>query len=571
MNEEIKRQAIAAEEKARRLVKAHVFGDGASTPSGASKALPEETVFDSVYDQTVEPPYDMMTLARLVEQSSELGQVVEAMETNIEGLGHRLLPRVTKPETEEGKRLFEAERIFLTNFFDTVSLGGSFTTLRRRMRRDLEITGNAYIEVMRNARGAIVGLQTIPSYQVRLSLEDSFFTMAEVPQVVRTLEGGIELDSRIVYKRFRRFVQGQMMAIGAGAKQATRLRWFKAFGDPSVIHAETGQYIEPEDVEDWKGTGEPIPEGLRANEVIHVKLYSARTPYGVPRWIGNLLAVLGARSAEEVNYTTLKNNNIPSMVVSVSNGRLTEGTIDRIEHFVETQIRGSSNYSRFLLLEGEGAFEGEDSGHVKIDIQPLSQQQHTDALFSQYITKNVESIRRAFRLPPIFVGATDDYNKSTAEASRRLADEQVFAPERDEVDWMINNLILADLGVLYHRFQSRTPNVTDNFELIQMLANAERTGGITPRISRSIVEDVFAGAVDSPDLDPVKFDPDVPFSLTMAERMKKVVDPTEVNQNIGPVMPGISKSSSYDGDTIAELLEIGDRATSRLKREAGRG
>jgi capsid portal protein len=262
-----------------------------------------------------------------------------------------------------------------------------------------------------------------------------------------------------------------------------------------------------------------------------MKLYSPRSPYGLPRFIGNLLSIFGDRAAEEINWVTFKNNNIPSMAIAVSNGQLTQGTIDRIQSFVESQIQGSDNYSKFLIIEAEPSGEdtGEDGGQVKIDIRPLTKEQHTDALFQTYSNNNHDKIRRAFRLPPIFVGQAADYSRSTAESSRRLADEQVFGPERTEFDEVVNRLLFPEMGVIYHKFKSNTPNTTDNTQLVKILGGSEKTGGMTPRIARFMLEDILG--IDLPDFAP-KFPADIPFSLTMAEAVKNQAQPTEPGQQV---------------------------------------
>jgi capsid portal protein len=213
----------------------------------------------------------------------------------------------------------------------------------------------------------------------------------------------------------------------------------------------------------------------------------------------------------------------------VSNGQLTAATISRISEFVESQIQGSDNYSKFLIVEAEGAYEGEDAGQVKIDIKPLTKDQHSDELFQQYSKNNQDKIRRSFRLPPILVGRADDYTRATADTSRRLADEQVFAPERDDFDDMINRIIFPAMGIKYHKYHSNSPNTTDNGELVAILGGAERTGGMTPRIARMILEDVLS--VELPDC-PQSFPQDLPFSMTMAEAVKNMAQPTEPGQQI---------------------------------------
>jgi hypothetical protein len=55
-------------------------------------------------------------------------------------------------------------------------------------------------------------------------------------------------------------------------------------------------------------------------------------------------------------------------------------------------------------------------------------------------------VRRSFRLPPIFIGAADDYNFASAVASYTVAEAQVFRPERDEFDEIINVKLMSALG-----------------------------------------------------------------------------------------------------------------------------
>jgi capsid portal protein len=317
-----------------------------------------------------------------------------------------------------------------------------------------------------------------------------------------------------------------------------------------------------------KTSGDFDKEGLattkdseRATEIVHLRHYSARSPYGLPRYIGNLLGIFGDRAAEEINYTTFKNNNIPSMAVMVSNGQLTEGTIQRIESFVESQIRSSDNYSKFLIIEAEPVDEeGEDGGQLKIEIKPLTSDQHKDALFQQYSKNNQDKIRRAFRLPPIFVGRSDDYSRSTAESSRRLADEQVFSPERDRFDDVVNRTIFPCMGIRFHRFKSNSPNTTDNESLVKILAGAEKTGGMTPRIARAMLEQILG--IDLPEF-PGAFPQDVPFSLTMAEAVKNKADVAEPGQQVTALkaIAALTDSDIQFADD-AKILEVAKQLLS---------
>jgi PBSX family phage portal protein len=578
MADTIEQQADNAVGRANRMVKALIIGpEPVAAPADASRSLAEEELFQKYANRIVPPPYNLTVLARFPELSGELGQVIEAMEANIEGFGYRLVARVPLEGEvpDKLKKVVEAERIRLENFFAGVAIRGSFTALRRNLRSDVESTGNGYVEVIRNLKGEIANLKHLPAYQMRLGVQDAKFVTVTVPRLQVTDNGDFAIEQLPQHRRFRRYVQGQVLllahrggAIREVESQALgKVRWFKEWGDPRTVDAATGEVVDDKEIATFNN-GKPMREPQKASEVIHFRIYSPRTPYGIPRYIGNLTSILGERKAGEVNLATITNNNVPSMAVTVSDGMLTDATIKRINQFAEI-LQGDDNRSRFLLIEGESAVEGEEAGHVKVAITPLTDVQLKDALFQNYVKQCKDAIRRSFRLPPIFVGASDEYNRATAEASRKLADEQVFGPERDEVDWTVNNMILADLGIRYWRFESRTPNVTDNRELVQMLAAAERTGGITPRISRQVIEDVFKEASDAPAIDPNKLDPDQPFSLTMAEAVKNTggpAGPTEIGQTIAPVQPSGQVAKAHRNATIVDLLDLGNRASEEILR-----
>lgn len=482
------------------------------------------------HGKVIEPPFDLLTLAMLSEQSSELNQCVEAMEMNVEGFGHRFIPRLKlddklQPAEESIKAEVHAERVRLTNFFAYVSIEDDFISLRRKLRRDLEMTGNAYIELVRDIQGKPQQFNHVPAHQVRIGrLEDNPIEV-ELPILEMKNDNEVVITKIKRFKRHRKYVQRRTLRNQSLAVlQSGKVVWFKEFQDPRAYDNKSGEEIkDPTKLDDLR------KKNQLANELIHFSIYSPRTVYGVPRYIGNLLAIFGDRAAEEINYITFRNNNIPSMAICVSNGQLTEGTISRIESFVESQIQGSDNYSKMLIIEAETFTEGEDGGQVKLDIKPLTKDQHKDAMFQQYSSNNRDAIRRSFRLPPIFVGKSDDYTRATAESSRRLADEQIFAPARDQFDAFINRRLFPEMGVRYHKYKSNSPNTTDNAEMVRILSDAEKTGGMTPRIARLILSDVLG--LELPGF-PDNFDPDVPFSLSMAEAVKNEADPAEPGQQV---------------------------------------
>jgi len=527
---EITAQSNKANHRALQNVRAHVIEVNVNKKTtttegepGKSQRTPNDPFVDlAASGDVIEPPFDILTLAMLKENNTELGQCLDAMTTNIGGFGYRFVSRVKDtPQKKVPEALsteVKNEKARLDNFF-MYCTRESFIEFRAKQDEDLEATGNAYFEVIRDNAGKIQAFTHLPSYQIRIGRIEDEHQHVDRPILEIQPDGSVKIVKVKEYRRFRKYVQSHAMwRRNLTILGGRNMRWFKEFGDERVYDVKTGEIKD----ENW-------PVEKRANEVIHRAIYSTRSSYGLPRFIGNLLSIFGDRASEEINFVTFSNNNIPSMVIMVSNGQLTEGTIGRLESFVESQIQGSDNYSKFLLMEAEGTLEGEEGNQVKMEIKPLVAEQHKDALFQAYSKNNQEKIRRAFRLPPIFVGKSDDYTRSTAETSRRLADEQIFAPEREKFDALFNRILFPEMGILYHRYRSNSPNVTDDDKLVKILAGAEKTGGITPAIARNILEDILG--TELPDFPP-EFASDVPFSLTMAAAVKNQADPAEPAQQV---------------------------------------
>jgi len=530
-----------------------------ATEAGRSNVELEDPDLSGLINQgrIIVPPFDPLIMAMLPENSTILEQCVSSMEVNIDGFGHRFVRRVPVEMPNippDVKTNVAAEQVWLQNLFAHFCGDLSFVGWRRRIRRDLEITGNAYTEVVKNGAGKIDQLVHIPSYQMRLSVQDAEYTEYRQRRMVLQSDGSVKIEEVLNRKRFRRFVQfARLGTDGIVRTIYTKPIWFKELEDPRPIDALTGNVLTPEQLAEGKYT--------LATPVVHFRIYSPRSPYGIPRWIGNLITIIGDREADNVNFVTLRNNNVPSMIIAVSNGELSDGSIQRIKDYVETHIQGSHNYSRILIIEAASPFAndaGEGSGNAKIDVKPVAQAQTQDQLFQAFGENNRAKVREAFRLPPIFVGRSDTYNRSTAETSRKLADEQVFAPERLEFDFWMNHQLFPLLEVKYHKFQSMGPNITDDEDLIKVLIAAEKTGGMTPRIARYIIEDIMGREFPENWKD---MDPDVPLTLQLAERVK----------NTAPMTPGAQvmamKALGPDADAdvlLKDLMGIRERLEAKV-------
>ena len=291
-------------------------------------------------------------------------------------------------------QLARLERARLESFFDFCCFDHSFVDLRRRTRQDLEVTGNAFWEVLRDGRGEIARLVYVPSYSVRLLPLDE--TPVEVEDRVRV--SSVSFDKVSTRRRLRRYVQIQ------GVERV----YFKSLGDPRVVSRRTGRVFD-----DAGSLGDTDPTDGPATELVHFSVHSPRSPYGVPRWVGTLLAVLGSRQMEEVNYLYFENKSVPPLALLVSGGRLSEASVPRIERFIEENLKGKANFHKILILEAEGGSGTSETTRAKIELRPLTDAQQQDALFQLYDERNIDKVGSAFRLPRLLRGESKDFNRAT--------------------------------------------------------------------------------------------------------------------------------------------------------------
>jgi PBSX family phage portal protein len=470
------------------------------------------------------PPLDPRSLSQHFLDSAALRPNIDAYAVNIDGFGYRLEPTIdlarldgADPENapadlrEAVRTAMLAERIadgdeddiiedaevtaFLRalpvmarrerlrceQFFTTCCSDG-FQELRERTRHDVEVTGNGFWEVLRTAEGQLAEFVYIPSISMRLIAQDIAPCDFEEKRRV-SATGYRRFKTR---RRFRRFVQvlhGQFVA------------YFKEFGDPRAVSAATGNPYPNE-----AAMRKAEPSARLATEIIHWKVHSPMTAYGVPRWVGATLAVLGSRAAEEVNYTYFDNKAVPPMAILVSGGKLANGAAESIKQYIRDNIKGRDNFHKILVVEAEGAsgapINGGAGSRVRIELKSLMDAQQQDALFQVYDANNVDKVGNQFRLPRILRGDTKDFNRATADAALEYAEQQVFQPERNRFDEVMNRRVLPLLGVRFYKFVSNSHASKDPAQIVEMATKAANEGGLTINELRKLLSDAFSTQLD---------------------------------------------------------------------------
>jgi PBSX family phage portal protein len=399
------------------------------------------------------PPYDLRHLDRLCQENNALSHCVEAMVTNVDGTGYDII----KPGVDSNEDEIVDDPIAqqLKEFFAEPTPGESFTTMRKKLRRDHERTGNAYVEIVRNAKDEIVLMRHADSKMMRLvKLDDP------KPQKVTMRRFGKD-QSITIMTRYRRFVQ---------LVNGVQLRWFKELGCPLDLNKYNGTWAKP---------GERLPAQQRATEMLHFQaLPDAHTPYGVPRWISQLPSVLGSRKAEELNLDFFDNGGVPPVLILLQGGVLAAESRKAVEQGL-TGPAQKKNRVKVIEMEPNGGMIG-DNPTTKVTVERFGAERQNDSMFEKYDERCEIRIRRGFRLPPIFVGQAADYSFATAFASYTVAEAQVFRPERDEFDETISVKLIPALGDNFKGYRMRSkPLVMDDATIkLQGIEIAQATGQI---------------------------------------------------------------------------------------------
>lgn len=483
----------------------------------------QETIFAQA--GTIEPPLPPLILTRLFGVSNALRQNIDAMTHNIHGFGHTfeqvidldsveswelvrtamIFERERQAELEasrdeEPKKIEEPtdqevderieslkdqsrrERLRLKFFFQNACSEYSFVRIRKKLGADEETVGYGCWEVLRDGKGTPKRINPVQANTMR-----ALPRTEPVQMKTREQYTDISWEEITEERRFRKFIQ---------VYEGKRV-YFKQYGDPRVMSANSGEYHKDEKSL-VRAEGE---KAAIATEILWFHLDNPESDiYGLIRWSGNILSVMGSREMEEINLLFFENKTIPPMVVLVSGGHLAADCKTEIEQVLRDHIKGTKNFHKALIIEAEPATGTSLSGipgqnTVRIEIKPLTDAIFKDQLWGEYDASNRHKVGQSFRLPPLLRGDTKDFNRATAWAAMSYAEDQVFAPERDDFDFEINRTLIKDLGVTLWRFKSNGPKETDPEKLIEGVVKLVEAV-LTPEEARPIVAAVLG--VDLP-------------------------------------------------------------------------
>lgn len=404
-------------------------------------------------------PYNTPYLFEVIEQSNMIRQCIDALVTNTVLTGWEIVgtQRQKKPDAGESDEL--------QSFIEHANSEESLSIVLEKVIRDRESVGFGFLEIIRNQVGEISILRHCPALWTRLCAKDPQQVLVEYD-----ISRGRRVTSVREYRRFRRYVQ-----IVNGVQV-----WFREFGDPRKMDLRNGAF-EGEDGYDPR---------FQATELYHFRLPS-NDSYGIPRWINQLPSIIGSREAEEVNMRYFQDNTVPPMLLLVGNGRLTQQSYRELTKALNQTGLGKERQNKIMLLEavGDGDAMGDKSAAIELKVEKLADTRQSDGLFKAYDEANMAKVRSSFRLPPVVVGMSQDVNFATASVSAFIAESQVFAPERDKIDEVLNKQLVngrQGLNLRTAKLASRTPSITSPDMTIKTLTALNVMGAVTPREAQAV-------------------------------------------------------------------------------------
>jgi PBSX family phage portal protein len=266
----------------------------------------------------VQPPYNVMYLSQLFDISPFHHAAVEAKTANIIGLGYdfketqQTLDKVedvlNSPEKlDKLRRKISRGRQDLKSYLESMNSDDGFLETMKKICTDLEVTGNAYLEIGRTSSGKIGYLGHIPAITMRIR---------------RHRDGFVQ----VVYNRYT---------------------FFRNYGDTTT--------------EDQIGT-DPRP-----NEVIHFKKYSpTNTYYGIPDIISAKNAIAGDEFAQRYNLDYFENKAVPRYIITVKGAKLSADSERKLLEFFQTGLRGRNHRTLYIPLPSDG-----ETARVEFDMKAI--------------------------------------------------------------------------------------------------------------------------------------------------------------------------------------------------------
>lgn len=276
-----------------------------STGSAHSNQYVDESM--SLYGvlDCAEPPYNFDYLAKLYDANSFHAAAVDAKIDNIVGLGYSWeFTRTAEKIREKAEKTSEAKKRRtdvqlddmkeqLDRLFSGFNSTDELDEILIKVIKDRLTMGNGYLEVGRDAEGAVSYIGHVSARNVRIRRQrDGFFQSVNNKNI-----------------------------------------FFRNFGDTE--------------------TPDPIGETENPNELIHIKFYSPVDDYyGIPEIMSAIQAITGIEFAHRYNIDYFENKAVPRYIIKTKGINLNATQQSDLLKFFETTIKGVSHRTVLVPLPG---------------------------------------------------------------------------------------------------------------------------------------------------------------------------------------------------------------------------
>ena len=350
----------------------------------------------------VEPPYNMVALAKIYEVSPANYAAINAKAANIVGLGYTLEPSlnvvqrledITDPaQLSRARKKIERAKQDLQDWIESRNDEETLTSILTKVFIDLEATGNGYIEIGRKVNGEIGYIGHVPCQNIR----------------VRRLRDG--------------FVQ----------IQNGKAVFFRNFQDIEQAN--------------------PIGTDTRPNEIIHLKNYTpTNTYYGIPAAVPAKNAIAGQEFASRYNLEYFENKAVPRYMVVLKGAKLSREAEASIFEFFQNKLKGQSHRTVIVPLPSDDAANGK----VEMKLEAI-ENGIQDSSFNNYRKSTLEDILMAHRVPISKVATAGNVSIAAAKEFDRTFKEQVCRPMQDTLEKKINRIVSEKTDAFKLKFNELT-------------------------------------------------------------------------------------------------------------------
>ena len=331
-----------------------------------------------------QPPYSFDELASFYDGSSTNHAAVVAKVSNVVGLGYNFdmseaaidrLQATEGAESEKMARKIERVKTKTRRWLDNLNPDENLQQILDKVATDYEVFGNGYIEIGRTVSGKIGYIGHVPASTIRVRNKKDGFV-----QVV-----------------------GQFVT------------FFRNFGED---------------------TPSPVTNDPRPNELIHLRKYSPLSSfYGVPDSVSAATAIVGDSLASQYNVKYFDNSATPRYIVTLSGGRLSKASEQKLFKFLQSSLKGQPHRTLFIPLPKDP--QGND---IKLEMHRVDDST-TDGSWEQYRERNKQDILLAHAVPLSRVGGANESGVANGLSADRMFKEQVVVPTQSIFEKAVNRVV----------------------------------------------------------------------------------------------------------------------------------